>query len=114
MIEEAVRRVVCEACEYTYVENGNNPYAMNGTQVRCPWDDAGDALAALGAWRKKRVNKRHYDIFSARPEIDRFVVVLYEDNVLVGESSGSNLPDAACHAIAAAWAKMKEAGDANI
>lgn len=110
MVDESIRRAVCEACEWKYSEGVAFVGDVNGPLV--PWSDVGDAIAALDAWRHKR-SAPWWRIDRG----DRGYVLLIEKSAPEGQTElaqkwANDLPTAACEAIAAAWAKMKEQEDA--
>lgn len=122
MVDESIRRAVCEACGWRFEQIGDAPVVWAGiippdNGHRYPWSDNGDAIAALEAFCNKNDRPGYeYSRFEKLYEVgiypDEDVQNISEEIVETEIAEAADLPTAACEAISAAWSKMKEREDA--
>lgn len=95
MTSDQDKRELCEAV-------GLDAEDVIGGQWRLPWENDGDAIAALEAWRAKHGGSVFITL-SKPHKVD-----IFADGRFIGNCNGDTLPAAACRAILAAWRWMKE------
>lgn len=100
MKSEQDKRDLCEAVGWKLSNRCASAYSAPG-DGRHPWDDTGDAIAALEAWRAKHGGSVFVTL-SKPHKVD-----IFADGQFIGNSNGDTMPAAACRAILAAWRKMK-------